>query len=81
MVTAGSALGNATGAMIAAQAGLDAPKRVINGVSGGLVAALGGFGAHATSREDLDVVLTQAIASGLPACIIVAMVGLAAPTF
>jgi acetolactate synthase-1/2/3 large subunit len=45
------------------------------------VTALGGFGAFVTSKDELDAALSQAIASKLPACINVAMIGLPAPTF
>lgn len=45
------------------------------------VAALGGFGAYVTTRDELNDALTQAVASNLPACINVAMLGLPAPTF
>jgi acetolactate synthase-1/2/3 large subunit len=44
-------------------------------------AALGGFGAAAQSREQLENALRAAIASKLPACIDVRMAGQAAPTF
>lgn len=45
------------------------------------VEALGGFGAYVTKPEQLDAALSQAVGSGRPACINVAMRGLPAPTF
>jgi acetolactate synthase-1/2/3 large subunit len=43
------------------------------------VAALGGFGAHVTSPEDLSDALRDALASGRPACVNVEIEGLPAP--
>ncbi|MGH8617642.1 MAG: thiamine pyrophosphate-binding protein [Burkholderiales bacterium] len=45
-----------------------------------VVEALGGFGEHVTRAEDLPAALERAAASGLPACINVALDGKPAPT-
>ena len=46
-----------------------------------LVTALGGYGEHVTSAAELPAALERAHASGLPACINVALERNAAPTF
>jgi acetolactate synthase-1/2/3 large subunit len=44
-----------------------------------VAAALGGHGEHVTRAADLDAALDRAVASGRPACVNVAIEGLAAP--